>query len=368
MKRISLIGCGKLGLGFGLLLEQGGYEVLAAEIDKAYIEKVNNRTFQTQEPEYMKMLKTCKNLSLTDDRKKCTEFSDIIFIFVQTPNGGGRKFYDHTILSNVLSDLNDLKLKNKHIIINCTVMPGYIRDIGNCLLKDCINTTLSYNPEFIAQGEIIKGMEYPDMILFGTHSDLLKSEIETLYKSIVKNNPEFCFVSPLESEIIKISVNGFITTKISFANMLSDLCDNLNADKKKVLDCIGKDKRIGNNYFKPGYSFGGPCFPRDTRALALLMENNNIQNNILKSTSEYNNFHSEFMVNKLLEEGKEEYIIHGVCYKENSSIPIIEDSAKLNIAYNLVKKGKKVVIEDTIEIIKEVRKEYGDLFSYKIKK
>ena len=85
-------------------------------------------------------------------------------------------------------------------------------------------------------------------------------------------------MTPLEAEIVKITINGFITTKLSYANMISDLCDTMGANKYKVLNSIGGDSRIGNKYFRPGYSFGGPCFPRDTKALALLLEQNKINN------------------------------------------------------------------------------------------
>lgn len=93
--------------------------------------------------------------------------SNLIYILVATPTGIGEKSYDHSHLSRVLSELNKRKLKDKHIVIGCTVLPGYIRDTGRFLLRDCVNCTLNYNPEFIAQGAIIHGFENPDMVLIG---------------------------------------------------------------------------------------------------------------------------------------------------------------------------------------------------------
>jgi UDP-glucose 6-dehydrogenase len=84
---------------------------------------------------------------------------------VQTPNGGGDKFYDHTILSNVLTQINSYKPKDKHIVIGCTVMPKYTNSVARLLLCNCENTTISYNPEFIAQGDIVNGLIHPDMIV-----------------------------------------------------------------------------------------------------------------------------------------------------------------------------------------------------------
>jgi UDP-glucose 6-dehydrogenase len=146
--------------------------------------------------------------------------------------------------------------------------------------------------------------------------------------------------------------------------MISDLCDSLGADKHTVLNSIGNDSRIGTKYFKPGNSFGGPCFPRDTRALSQLLSQNNINSDILDGTTVYNDFHIDFQVRELLKENKDEFIIENVCYKDSSKIPIIEESAKLKIAKKLRMLGKNVIIKDTHEIIEEVKKEYGNLFDY----
>jgi len=169
--------------------------------------------------------------------------------------------------------------------------------------------------------------------------------------------------------------------------MISDLCDTLpNVDKATVLDAIGSDSRIGTKYFRAGTSFGGPCFPRDTRALKQLMDQNNIQSSLLQATTEYNNQHVLFQTSQLLSSDKEQskrmmslltctkeknddvnYTFTNVCYKENSKIPIIEESAKLKIAERLAKEhDKSVTIKDVEPIINEVKKEYGNLFLYEI--
>lgn len=363
---ITVIGIGKLGLGFALLLEKTGYNVLGVDIFPNYVDAINQKTLTSSEPEYTTLLKNSKNLRATLSIQEGVEFSDKIFIIVQTPNSGGTKFYDHSILSNVLCNINKLKPECKDIIIGCTVMPNYINTVGKHLLGDCINCTLSYNPEFVAQGDIVKGFKYPDIILVGTESEPLKEYMTELYSKMCVSKPKFCFLAPLDAEIVKIGLNSFITTKISFANMVSDLCDNMGADKYSVLDAIGSDSRIGNKYFRPGYSFGGPCFPRDTKAFKQLMEHNNICPDLLTATTRYNDLHIVYHVHQLLETSgdEDEFIFTNVCYKENTRIPLIEESAKLKIAYELSKMGKQVVIRDYKDVIDEVKKEYGNVFVY----
>lgn len=369
---ITVVGIGKLGLGFALLLERSGYNVVGVDIFPDYVQKINDKTITFTEPQYNELLQNATNLTATTDLQKGLDHSDMIFIIVQTPNGGGSRFYDHTILSNLLERINRLKPQNKAIIIGCTTMPNYINQIGKTIISDCHNTNLCYNPEFVAQGDIVNGFENPDIILFGLENpeqnQHIKDTVQEIYNKMTKKTPKYCFMTPTEAEIVKISLNGFITTKISFANMISDLCATIpNVNSSTVLDAIGSDSRIGTKYFKPGYSFGGPCFPRDTKALKLLMDQHGIQSNILKATTEYNETHIEVQAKQMLESNKDDIIvIENVCYKENSKIPIIEESAKLKIAFYLRKHGHRVIIKDTEEIIREVKKEYGTIFEYMI--
>jgi UDPglucose 6-dehydrogenase len=372
---ITVIGIGKLGLGFALLLERAGYNIVGVDIFPEYVQKINDKTIQFTEPGYNELLQNATKLRATTNLREGLDHSDMIFLIVQTPNGGGSKFYDHTILSNLLEKINKEQPHNKTIVIGCTVMPNYINQVGKLLLQDCPNANLCYNPEFVAQGDIVNGFEKPDIILFGLENPdqniELKQHVEEIYTKMTKNQPKFCFMTPTEAEIVKISLNGFITTKISFANMVTDLCEsmsrmsNMSVNASTVLNAIGSDSRIGTKYFRPGYSFGGPCFPRDTKALKLLMDQNGIQSNLLKSTTEYNETHIEIQAKQMLEDIQDQTIvIENVCYKENSKIPIIEESAKLKIALYLKQAGRRIIIKDTEEIIREVKKEYGNLFEY----
>ena len=363
---LTVLGIGRLGLGLALLLEKGGFNVCGVDIIQDYVDSINNKTYKTKEPSYEDLLMSSKNFHATTSLQEGLNHSDTIFIIVQTPNGGGERFYDHSILSNLLQKINNKKVKNKDIIIGCTVMPGYINDIGNLLLKDCENTTLNYNPEFIAQGDIIKGFLNPDIILIGTNEERVGNTLKDVYSKIVNNEPKYCVLKPIEAELVKISINGYITTKLSYANMISDVCDKLKADKHKVLDSIGSDSRIGNKYFKPGYSFGGPCFPRDTKALNKVVTQTGINSNLLTATSHYNEEHIKFQAEQLLDENRETYVFENICYKEDSKIPIIEEGAKLKIAKILVSRGKDVIIQDEQSLINEVIKEYGNLFTYNI--
>ena len=159
MSNITIIGIGKLGLGFGLLLENSCFNVLGIDIFPNYVDNLNKKIYKTQEPEYEELLIKSNNFRASTSLEEGLNFSDIIFIIVQTPNGGGDKFYDHTILSNLLEKINKLKPVNKHLIIGCTIMPKYIDEIGKLLISDCENCDL-YQLHHTAPQELLYSRHY----------------------------------------------------------------------------------------------------------------------------------------------------------------------------------------------------------------
>ena len=219
MEKLTFIGIGRLGLCSALVFEKVGFDVIGVDINQSYVDMLNNKQYKSHEPYVVDYLKKSKNFRATIDLKEGLEFSDNIFIVVQTPNGGGENFYDHSILSNLLLKINKLKPKNKNFIVCCTTMPGYLENIGKTLINNCENCTLNYNPEFIAQGNIIKDFENPDIILIGQDTEESGLAIENFYKKIFENRekkPRYCRVSLTEGEMVKISINGFIYNLIHF--------------------------------------------------------------------------------------------------------------------------------------------------------
>ncbi len=130
---------------------------------------------------------------------------------------------------------------------------------------------LCYNPEFIALGSVIRDMLNPDMILIGESDPRSGELLEELYKGVCDSNPRIQRMNYVNAELTKLSVNTFVTTKISYANMLAQVCERLpGADADVVTSAIGCDTRIGSKYLKGALGYGGPCFPRDNVAFSAL--------------------------------------------------------------------------------------------------
>ncbi len=367
MEKLTVIGLGKLGICNALIFERSGFDIFGVDLSQEYCDQLNNKEPIFEEPYVNEYLLDSQYFKASTSLSDGLSFSDTIFIVVDTPNGGEEEHYDHSNLTSLLKGINENRVSNKHLIICCTVMPGYITNTAKPLLRNCLNVSVNYNPEFIAQGNIIRSFENPDMVLIGEDSKEAGDVIQSIYEKACNNQPYFARVSPLEAEIAKIGVNGFITTKLSYANMIGDLCDNLGVDKNEVLQVIGSDSRIGNKYFRAGYSYGGPCFPRDTKALSKVLKREGISTILPDATGSYNELHIQYHVARMLQSDQEVFVIEDVCFKENCPVSIIEESAKLKIASILVKQhGKKIIIKDREAVIDMVKAEYSGLFEYEI--
>jgi nucleotide sugar dehydrogenase len=355
MHKVSILGVGKLGLCLSLNLERKGFDVIGVDVFKNYINSLNDKTFQSSEPFVNEYLQKCKNILFTTDLEKSLQ-NDIIFIVVKTPSTLDWK-YDHTDIDNIANQLIKFGKQStrKDLIVNCTTFPGYCESLQE-KLKD-YNYYVSYNPEFIAQGTIINDQVNCDNVLIGEADDYAGTLIQNIYKKMVESKPTYNKMSRTEAELTKLAVNCFLTTKISYANMVGDISNRLGCDANKVLKAIGTDSRIGGKYLKPGFGFGGPCFPRDNRALAKCGEEVGIDAVISKATDEMNEKHLQYQIEDFIIQNpnKEKVIeIDFVTYKKDSVL--IEESQQLKFALELKKIGYKIeIIDQRAEVLEQLK-------------
>ena len=369
---IAVLGLGRLGLCFAVVLEQAGFKVVGMDVNGSIVDAVNERRCSSSEPGLAEGLAATVHLTATTDMATAVADACLIFILVPTPNSGGRDYYNHSILANVLFKLNALQVRDKHVVISATVIPGFIRGTGKYLLRDCANTTLSYNPAFVAQGDILIGYRtggWFRLVLVGSENDEAGDLLTQVYERIAPpdRRPHICRMSPESAEIAKLCSNCFRTTKISFCNMVADLADcTEGADKHEICAALAKDESIGPIGMRPGYGYGGPCYPRDNQALASYCSRVGVDPCIPNATHAYNEFHHAQMAAAELRAGKAEYVFEDVTYKPRCAVAMIDESPKLIVAQKLVDAGKRVVVRDRIAVIHEVMKEYGARFTYEI--
>ena len=364
LKVIGVIGIGKLGLALSLNFERAGFKVYGCDIKESYIEDINKKKHKTIEPSVKKLLKKSKNFLALSDLKKTLLKSDVIFLTVRTmTNKDGS--YDVSQCDTVINSIIKIgaQKKKKTFIINCNVNPGFTNKVKKQLLP--LNYKVSFNPEWVAQGSIINDQSRPDVIVIGEPSAKEGSLIEKIYNKMCLNSPKVFKMDALSAEITKISLNCFLTTKITFANMIGDIANKVGANHKKILQAIGEDKRIGNKYFSYGFGYGGPCFPRDNRAIIKYMKSIDIRPLIPKATQKFNELHLDYQINSFTKDNsnfKKNLKISGVTYKQG--VDIIEESQQLKYAVKLQSKGYKITIEDLASVCKQIRKIYGNKFKY----
>jgi len=365
-----VVGIGRLGLCLALTLEKTGMSVIGVDMAEKYTNSLNDKTFRTNEPGVNEALDAATKFEATTDQASAVARSNLIFILVQTPTSGGKNYYDHSVLVNVLHNLNELKLENKHLVICSTVMPGFINTTGRFLIRNCPGTTLSYNPAFVAQGDVMVGYStggWFGMVLVGADSDEVFEILKDIYTKIGGDKVNICRMSPESGEICKLASNCFRTTKISFANMIGDIADRTpGADKNEICAALAKDKSIGSLCIRPGYGYGGPCYPRDNRALGIYAKQVGVQPTVPQSTDQYNEFHHDLMAESMMKESEEPYVFEDVGYKPNIKVPMIDDSPKLAVAARIASQGKKVIIRDVVDMVTAVMKEYGSVFTYEV--
>jgi len=360
-KKIGVVGVGKLGLSFALLCEKNGYTVYGSDTNTEYLNKLRDKTLKTNEPFIEKLLLESNNFIIEDDNLSVISKSDIIFTFAPTPSNADGS-YDVSNIDSVVNDIIRSGLTGKTFVVGSTVNPGYCEKIHEQLKPSNINVV--YNPEFIRQGNIIEDLINSEFILFGGKYGDDISSLEEVYNSFVKL-PTFKVMSYTAAEITKISINCFLTTKISFANMIGQICINSNLQNEvdTVLETIGSDSRIGNKFLKYGFGFGGPCLPRDNRALGKYAEKIGIDVNLSLSVDEFNNKHLDFIFEnyKKINPHKLPFIFTSLTYKDGVSI--LESSQPFNLLIKLLDSDYKVILnknEITNESIKNVYEKYKD--------
>jgi nucleotide sugar dehydrogenase len=344
-KKISIIGVGKLGLCLALNLERKGFDVIGIDVSEEYVNSLNNKTFTTSEPLVTEYLQNSKNIKFSTNLKLALQ-NDIIFVVVRTPSTSEWK-YDHSDIehmANLLID-NGPSATRKDLIINCTTFPGYCDTLHEKLKE--YNYHVSYNPEFIAQGTIIRDQLNCDSVLIGESDTAAGDRIQQIYEQLVESKPTYNRMSRTEAELTKLSVNCFLTTKISYANMIGDIATRLGCNSNVVLDAVGADSRIGSKYIKPGFGFGGPCFPRDNRALAKCAEEVGIDAVISKATDFMNEKHLQYQIEDFIRTHDKAVIVQidSVTYKPESTL--IEESQQLKFALKLKELGYKIEILDS---------------------
>jgi UDPglucose 6-dehydrogenase len=359
LPRVNVVGLGKLGAPLAAVLASRGFSVIGLDVNQTFVDALNAGKMPIVEPQLNELIAANRpRLSATMDANEAVQKSDASFVIVPTPSNKDTGFFSNSYVLKAMETLGKA-LRNKKgyhlVVITSTVMPG---STGG-EIKDALEAAsgrkvgpdlgLCYNPEFIALGSVVRDMLYPDSILIGQGDQKAGDMLQTIYLQMCEKKPPVQRMNWVSAELTKISVNTYVTTKISYANMLADICDRLpGADVDVVTKALGADTRIGAKYLKGAMGYGGPCFPRDNVAFAALARKLGAKADVAEATDQINNYQVERLtglVAKFAKAGTRIALL-GLSYKPHT--PVVEESHSVKLAGALADKGYIVTVHDPL--------------------
>jgi len=370
---LSIIGLGKLGACTAACFANKGFNVIGVDVNEDFVNSINSGKAPVFEPSLQNMIDNATNrLMATLDFEYALLNSDITFLIVPTPSNQDGEFSDRYLKDALQQLATAFKKKDSYhiFVITSTVSPGTTEKSLIPLIKSVSKKKLNkdfgicYNPEFIALGSVVRDFLNPDMVLIGESDAKAGNSLEEIYNAACDNKPYIARMSLISAEITKISLNVYLTMKISFANTLANICEKIpGADVDAISRALGSDKRISPHFLKGGLSYGGPCFPRDGRAFVAFAQQHKINAELARATNRVNLFQINHLAEVVLDNvNNDDYVaVVGLAYKPNT--PVIEESAAITLIQNLLAKKLRVIVYDSLAI-SNVKARFGQALIY----
>jgi len=382
--KISIIGCGYVGLVTGACFAEKGHEVICMDIDKEKINKLNNGQIPIYEPRLEEIVNenlSEKRLKFTTEINEAIKNSSVNFIVVPTPTLNGKVSLDH--INQVAFEIGNLVNEYSVIVNKSTVPPGTARKVKHIIKEQLIKRNFDVdfdvvsNPEFLKEGTAVSDFVRPDRIVIGIDKEKnsAKSEkiMREIYTPFVLRDPENLLLMGLEdAEMVKYASNIFLAAKISVMNEIANICERIGADVHEVKRGMIKDRRIGSEYLFPGVGYGGSCLPKDVKGLINIAEDFNYSADLLKAIDKVNEYQPDLLFQKIKryyedKNGLEGRLLSlwGLAFKPGTDD--IREAPSLKLIRNLLNENIKLNVYDP-KAMENVRKVFGDKLSYPINK
>ena len=377
-QRITVIGIGYLGLTHAVCMADLGHEVLAIDVDEQKIASASRGESPFYEPGLEPLLRKSLDagrLRFTTDWAEIGEFGTVHFLCVGTPQVPGGHAADLKYVHGAIDSLAPHLTRECLIVGKSTVPVGTARRLAaraQAAAPAAGLVDLAWNPEFLREGYAVHDSLTPDRFVFGVTSDWAETLLHRVYATPLAGGIPALTMDLETAELVKVAANSFLATKISFINVMAEMCEASGADVLKLADAIGLDERIGRRFLSPGLGFGGGCLPKDIRAFRAVAEDKGVGALVdLLTTVDNINLGRRDRVTALARNavggdlaGKRIAAL-GIAFKPNSDD--IRDSPALSVVNSLAAEGALVKLHDPVAIANAARHrpelDYADLVS-----
>lgn len=356
--KVSIIGIGKLGASIAAAIASCGSQVVCVDVNQNQIDMLNAGLAPVQEPSLPETISAHRaNLRATSDYRDAIHNSEVTFVFVPTPSDAHGAFTIQNVAKAFEEIGRALATKNGYhlVVVGSTVLPGSTRYGLLPILERSSGKVcgedfgLCYNPEFVALGSVIHDFLNPDMVMIGEFDTRSGAGLEEWWHHHLQTNTSIRRMSLENAELAKIAANNYLTVKITFANMLAELCQQMPGGNVDVVtNALGLDRRIGSRFLTGGLGYGGPCFPRDTAAMGFLSRLLRTPSGPIDAVADFNRGMPKRVVRQIssvLRPGARVAVL-GLSYKPMT--PEIVESQSIALALEVIAAGCRVCAYDPL--------------------
>ncbi len=353
---VAVFGLGKLGACIAATLAARGFNVVGVDIDPEEVRRLNAGEAPVEEPLLAETLRQAGGRLRAVGDAHGALGADASCYIPPSPSLPDGSFSTEYLLRAMQSMARELRAagQTEHLfVVNSTTTPGAMRSVIQPMLERETGWRcgrefgLCYNPEFIALGDVVRGLLEPDLVLIGESDPASGERLAALYRRYNTNRPPLRRMSLTSAELTKISVNSYVTMKISFTNQLRLIAEKLpDTNIHDILGAIGCDTRIGPKYLRAGLSYGGPCFPRDNRLVLYTAQRCGLEAPLAEATDRINEATKRVLLEQVLglTRAGEKVAILGLAYRPHTYI--VEESCGLYLAQHLEQQGRQVFVHD----------------------
>ncbi|MFZ5869149.1 MAG: UDP-glucose dehydrogenase family protein [Actinomycetota bacterium] len=350
---IGVAGCGYLGAVHAASMADLGHTVIGYDVDAekvAALQKADSPFFEPELDELLERTLATGRLSFTTDPDDLAEV-DVVFVCVGTPQRKGELAADTSYVDAAVRTLAEHVTAPALVVGKSTVPVGTAARLADVLAEQAPHLELAWNPEFLREGHAVADTLHPDRLVLGVRSDRAENLLREVYATPIAEGCPVVVTDYATAELVKVSANAFLATKISFINAMAEVCEAAGGDVVQLAEAIGHDKRIGRAFLNAGLGFGGGCLPKDIRAFMARAGELGADQALtfLREVDAINMRRRSRMVDLAREECGGSLIGHkvavlGAAFKPHSDD--IRDSPALNVAAQIQLQGGDVVVTD----------------------